>query len=71
MSEDKTIKKGEAVVVKTRKFGFIYGSVIKVNRVNMKIVESRDSIAPGRTWTVYKNYVRRDKSKEFSNEYWG
>lgn len=37
------------------------GTVFKVNRVNMVIIEDREEMYKRKIWTVYKNYVRRHK----------
>lgn len=61
------IRKGEKVyfVYNDKKTGIrlgrVYGEVIKVNPVNMRIRE--DLGYAYKYWTVYKNYVRRDTAK--------
>lgn len=37
------------------------GTVFKVNRVNMVIIEDHEELYKRKIWTVYKNYVRRHK----------
>jgi len=64
------IREGERVsFVETEKrtgvrLGRVVGTVFKVNRVNMVIIEDREELQSRKIWTVYKNYVRRYKECE-------
>jgi ribosomal protein L14 len=61
------IREGETVsfVVYQKRTGVrlrrAVGTVFKVNRVNMVIIEDREELQLRKIWTVYKNYVRRHK----------
>lgn len=65
-AESNKIKAGERVTFlskakRNRPARRVYGEVLKVNKVNMRILEEHEDMYKSKIWTVYKNYVRRNK----------